>query len=210
MANNKLIDAIDSLLPQTQCGLCGYKGCRPYAEAIVLKGERIDHCLPGGIKTLRLVAKLINQNPQIYEKEMASKAKPLGRAIIRESECIGCTKCIQVCPVDAIIGSSKRMHTILAEECTGCELCLEPCPVDCIDIIRIEVGSDNEQQEKSNHWRERYLRKQKRLPATAPLKKNDIASSQEASLILRKNLIQEAIARTLAKKGKKNECNENT
>ena len=128
-----LVDQIDSVLPQTQCGQCGYPGCKPYAEAIA-NGDDINKCPPGGESTIKQLADL-----------MGVDAKPLDSAhgeedvkkvaFIREDECIGCTKCIQACPVDAIMGASKVMHTVIIDECTGCDLCVEPCPVDCIDMI---------------------------------------------------------------------------
>ncbi|MCE9680999.1 electron transport complex subunit RsxB [Halomonas alkalisoli] len=126
----KLIDAIDALLPQTQCGKCGHPGCRPYAEAIVA-GEPINRCPPGGDATVARLAELTGREPTPLEEP----PQPPLVALIREAECIGCTKCIQACPVDAILGASKRMHTVIAAECTGCELCVAPCPVDCIDLL---------------------------------------------------------------------------
>ncbi|MFT6528788.1 MAG: electron transport complex protein RnfB [Psychrosphaera sp.] len=128
-----LVEQIDNLLPQTQCGQCGYPGCKPYAEAIA-NGDDINKCPPGGEATIKQLADL-----------MGVDAKPLDSAhgeedvkkvaFIREDECIGCTKCIQACPVDAIMGASKVMHTVIIDECTGCDLCVEPCPVDCIDMV---------------------------------------------------------------------------
>lgn len=128
-----LVDRINNILPQTQCGRCGHPGCRPYARAIAT-GEAINRCPPGGDTTIRRLALLLNEarvplDPAHGELETAKVA------VIREAECIGCTKCIVACPVDAIIGAPKRMHTIIESECTGCDLCIEPCPVDCIDLI---------------------------------------------------------------------------
>ncbi|MBB3183218.1 electron transport complex protein RnfB [Halomonas fontilapidosi] len=125
-----LIEAIDAELPQTQCGKCGQPGCRPYAEAIV-DGEAINRCPPGGDATVTRLAALTRRDVIALEQPAQS---PLV-AWIREAECIGCTKCIQACPVDAILGASKRMHTVIVDECTGCELCVAPCPVDCIDLL---------------------------------------------------------------------------
>ncbi|MBB3329229.1 electron transport complex protein RnfB [Halomonas campaniensis] len=130
MSRHERIEAIDALLPQTQCGKCGFDGCLPYAEAIA-DGEPINRCPPGGEPTLERLAALTGQ-PLVPLAEPAQS--PLA-AVIREAECIGCTKCIQACPVDAILGAAKRMHTVIADECTGCELCVAPCPVDCIDLV---------------------------------------------------------------------------
>ncbi|MFT6329715.1 MAG: electron transport complex protein RnfB [Bermanella sp.] len=137
-----LVDQIDAILPQTQCGQCGYPGCKPYAEAIA-NGDDINKCPPGGESTIKELSAL-----------MGVEAKPLDAAhgvedvkkvaFIREDECIGCTKCIQACPVDAILGAAKQMHTILIDECTGCDLCVDPCPVDCIDMVPVDVDS--------SHW----------------------------------------------------------
>ena len=130
---NRLTELVNQILPQTQCGKCGYVGCRPYAFAIT-QGEAINKCPPGGEATINWLADLLNQSPGPLNLEHGS-VKPYETAIIREAECIGCTKCIDVCPVDAIIGGPKLMHTVVQQECTGCELCMEPCPVDCIDMI---------------------------------------------------------------------------
>ena len=130
----KLVELIDTHLPQTQCGKCGYPGCRPYAEAIARNEADINQCPPGGVATIKILAKLLNRpfrplNPQ-YGVE-----RPPTVAFIDEQECIGCAKCLKACPVDAIIGAPKQMHTVIAEICTGCELCIEPCPVDCIHML---------------------------------------------------------------------------
>ena len=128
-------EAIDALLPQTQCGLCGYGGCLPYANAIVQEDAPLNLCPPGGCQTLQALGQLMHQDVSNLMADMRAKEKPLMLAIIREQECIGCTKCIQACPVDAIMGSAKQMHTVLNDYCTGCELCVPACPVDCIEMI---------------------------------------------------------------------------
>ncbi len=128
-----LAEQIDALLPQTQCGQCGFPGCRPYAEAMARGEADINRCPPGGQTTIIALADLLGREPIPLDAEVGEE-KPKMVAIIDESTCIGCTLCIQACPVDAILGGAKQMHTIIEAECTGCELCLEPCPVDCITM----------------------------------------------------------------------------
>ncbi len=128
-----IADQIDTLLPQTQCGQCGFAGCRPYAEAMATGEAEINRCPPGGEATMIALAELLGRDPVPLEDEAAAE-KPKSVAYIVEDECIGCTLCIQACPVDAIMGAAKQMHTVITEECTGCELCLPPCPVECIHM----------------------------------------------------------------------------
>jgi Na+-translocating ferredoxin:NAD+ oxidoreductase subunit B len=135
---NPIVEQIDTILPQTQCGQCGYPGCRPYAEAIV-NGDTINKCPPGGQATINALAALLDIEAPTLNEEHGTESDVKKVAFIREDECIGCTKCIQACPVDAILGAAKQMHTVIASECTGCDLCVEPCPVDCIDMIPVET-----------------------------------------------------------------------
>jgi len=128
-----LVNRINRALPQTQCGQCGHSGCLPYARSISL-GEASNKCPPGGIETIQELAELLNE-PVRGLDPAHGQFRDFSVAVIREDECIGCTKCIQACPVDAILGGPKLMHTVIASECTGCDLCVEPCPVDCIDMI---------------------------------------------------------------------------
>lgn len=127
---------IDALLPQTQCGQCGHPGCRPYAEAIAA-GEPINHCVPGGQATIDKLATLLHRPTLLLDPEYGIESDSKKVAFIREDECIGCTKCIQACPVDAILGAAQKMHTVISSECTGCDLCVAPCPVDCIEMIPV-------------------------------------------------------------------------
>lgn len=130
-----IVDQINDILPQTQCGQCGYPGCKPYAEAIA-NGDEINKCPPGGEAGVKALADLLGREVIPLDEERGEE-KPPRVAYIREDECIGCTKCIQACPVDAILGAPKLMHTVIIDECTGCDLCVEPCPVDCIDMLEI-------------------------------------------------------------------------
>lgn len=152
------IAAIDALLPQTQCGKCGHPGCRPYAEGMAA-GEAINKCPPGGQLTVQALARLLQRPAQPLEQTEV----PPQIAFIREAECIGCTKCIQACPVDAIVGAAKLMHTVIRDECTGCELCVAPCPVDCIDIRPLNPCEASAQRERADQFRRRYEARQARL-----------------------------------------------
>ncbi len=133
-----IVEQIDSLLPQTQCGQCSYPGCRPYAQAIA-NGDAINKCPPGGQGTINAIADLLDVDAPELDEEHGEETELKTVAYIREDECIGCTKCIQACPMDAILGAAKQMHTVIGDECTGCDLCVEPCPVDCIDMLPIET-----------------------------------------------------------------------
>lgn len=169
-----LISRIDALLPQTQCGKCGHPGCKPYAEGIA-SGEAINKCPPGGDETIAALAHLLNVNVIALDTERGNA--PPQVAFIREAECIGCTKCIQACPVDAIVGAAKLMHTVIVDECTGCDLCVAPCPVDCIDMLPLPLATvvpivgglaanDAQRAErtaKRNHARQRFEARNARL-----------------------------------------------
>lgn len=126
-----MIDQINAILPQTQCGKCGFKGCLPYAEAIASGASDINQCPPGGEEGIQALADFLGVMPKPLNEQFG-RHKPKSVAFIIEESCIGCVKCIQACPVDAIAGAAKLMHTVIASECTGCELCIAPCPVDCI------------------------------------------------------------------------------
>lgn len=130
----RLIECIDDLLPQTQCGRCTFKGCRPYATAVARGEADINQCPPGGDATAAALANLLGREPKRVDPKFGSMPSQAAVAWIDEPACIGCTKCIQACPVDAIVGASKFMHTVIAAQCTGCELCIPPCPVDCIEM----------------------------------------------------------------------------
>lgn len=158
--NQTLIQRIDALLPQTQCGKCGHPGCKPYAEGIA-QGEAINKCPPGGTATIIALADLLHVQP--LPLDAPNGPVPPQIAFIREAECIGCTKCIQACPVDAIVGAAKQMHTVISDECTGCELCVAPCPVDCIDILPLAEPAAGAQRQRANQFRERFEFRNARL-----------------------------------------------
>ncbi|MDR3477759.1 MAG: RnfABCDGE type electron transport complex subunit B [Gammaproteobacteria bacterium] len=195
-------ETIDTILPQTQCGLCGYGGCMPYANALVRENAAINLCPPGGVKGLKAIADLLQEDATPFIAEMEKNAKPKLLAIIREAECIGCTKCIQACPVDAILGSAKNMHTIIADECTGCELCVAPCPVDCIDMIAIPDVSLNEEKQKADIARKRFQARSTRLEHEEkdPVLKVRSITRKNDSAEDKKSYIQEAILRAKMKK----------
>src|SRR2546427_3075008 len=136
-AATTLVERIDALLPQTQCRRCGYDGCRPYAHAIAQGAAAINRCLPGGEETVVALSALLRV-PMLPLDPVCGESGPLVVARIDETACIGCTLCIAACPVDAIVGAAKLMHTVLAERCTGCELCVPPCPVDCITLAPVD------------------------------------------------------------------------
>ena len=134
--NDPVVETINTLLPQTQCAQCGYPGCKPYANAIAHQDEAINRCPPGGQTTIQALAKLLGRDVVDLDSAVGEE-KPDQIAVIDENRCIGCKLCIQACPVDAILGTAKRMHTVINDECTGCELCVPPCPVDCIELITV-------------------------------------------------------------------------
>jgi electron transport complex protein RnfB len=137
---NQLIEKIDAILPQTQCRQCGYQGCKPYAAAIANGEAYINQCPPGGEAGIRALAYLTGIQYQPLNTQHG-EYKPKALAVIDETVCIGCTLCLQACPVDAILGANKHMHTVIAAECTGCELCIAPCPVDCISMVPVKETS---------------------------------------------------------------------
>lgn len=185
------VDAIDAVLPQTQCGECSYAGCLPYAQALAEGRAQIDRCPPGGVETVRALGDLLNINPAPYVSAAQEKKRQPSTALIREAECIGCTKCIQACPVDAIIGTGKRMHTVLGDECTGCGLCVEPCPVDCIDLVplsepqydkdkaRLRFQAREIRKLREEHEHQQAYRSKKKLAPLSMGKQHDHRAKQD-------------------------------
>jgi electron transport complex protein RnfB len=180
-----LADQIEDLLPQTQCTKCGYAGCRPYAEAVADGEAHYNQCPPGGVQGIARLATLLGK-PVIPLNPVNGVEKPRTVAVIDESICIGCTLCIQACPVDAIVGAGKQMHTIVAELCTGCDLCVPPCPVDCIDMIEVtpgRTGWDAWSQEQADAARDRHAFRQFRLKREK--EENDARLAAKAAAKLR-------------------------
>ncbi len=134
------LEKLNALLPQTQCAQCGYPGCRPYAEAILSGEADINQCPPGGDATVTAIAKLLGKSAAAVNPAYGTY-QPGRTAVIDESACIGCTLCIDACPVDAIIGAHRYTHTVIRSECTGCELCITPCPVNCIDMVALNTAA---------------------------------------------------------------------
>lgn len=184
-----LTTQIDAILPQTQCTQCGYPDCKAYAKAIAV-GELHNQCPPGGDKVIADLAKLLGRDIMPLNPQNGIH-KPKERAVIREDECIGCVKCAKVCPVDAIIGTGKMMHTVLAHDCTGCELCVPACPVDCIDMV---VAKDSTYY--SDDWREAHQHREARL-----LKQEQQEKVQyQAKVADTQSILAQALARAKAKK----------
>ena len=201
-----LADRIDDLLPQTQCTRCGYDGCRPYAQAVADGRAEINRCPPGGEAGIRALAELL-QRPELPLAPECGEHQPLALAVIDEAHCIGCTLCIQACPVDAIVGANKCMHTVLPDLCTGCELCLPPCPVDC---IRMEPAPYAWTPEHAVQARLRHQKRQDRLarlhPERAGLAARNLANKASLSRAAqldehgKQAIIADALARARARR----------
>lgn len=207
-----LADAIDALLPQTQCTKCGYAGCRPYAEAIAAGQAQIDRCPPGGAAGIEKLAKLLGR-PVIPLNPANGVQRPLRVAVIDEQLCIGCTLCIQACPVDAIVGAAKRMHTVVAQWCTGCDLCVPPCPMDCIAMVEVSpprswTQADADAARARYHARKSRLARERlehdeRLAANALAKIEALDARDDLSreqIEQKKAIVQAAIERARARR----------
>ncbi|NBX85301.1 MAG: RnfABCDGE type electron transport complex subunit B [Gammaproteobacteria bacterium] len=192
-----LVQEIDALLPQTQCGACGYAGCRPYAQALASQQADINLCPPGGVKTLKALGQLLKKDWRCFVVEMEKQERLPQLAKIDEKMCIGCTKCIKACPVDAIIGASKHMHHIIEHECTGCGLCVEPCPMDCIEMVTLDAP-----QYHPDVARERYESKLKRLDEEQRLQQVERLKNQQphGTADSKIDYIQQALHRVKQKK----------
>jgi electron transport complex protein RnfB len=206
-ADDALTLAIDALLPQTQCGQCGFSGCLPYARALAAGQAAVNRCPPGGDDGIAALAQRLGREPIALDPACGTH-RPLHVARIDESRCIGCTLCIQACPVDAIVGAVKRMHTVVAEECTGCDLCLPPCPMDCIEMVPVQPARawtrrDADRARARMHLRDARLRREQadndaRLTAKALHKLDDLQARgdlAQAEIARRKSIIEAALAR---------------
>jgi len=160
-----LADRIDALLPQTQCTQCGYDGCRPYAEALARGEADVNRCPPGGEDGMRALADFLGVERKAIAPECGEPVTKPEVALIDEETCIGCTRCIQACTVDAIMGGPKSMHTVIAAECTGCGLCLPPCPVDCIEMV--PSADPTPLRQRAEQFRARYEARNARLAREA-------------------------------------------
>jgi electron transport complex protein RnfB len=194
-----LATRIDALLPQTQCTRCGYPACLAYAQAIAGGEADINQCPPGGAAGIELIAELLGRPAKPLNPSNGVE-KPAELALIDEEVCIGCTKCIQACPVDAIVGASKLMHTVLVDECTGCELCIPPCPVDCITMV--PARDDRPALQQAPHFRLRYDTRNARLARDAGERAAELTSAKSAidKGAAGTNAVQAAILRARAKK----------
>jgi electron transport complex protein RnfB len=194
-----LADRIDAILPQTQCEQCGYHGCRPYAEAIARGEAGINQCPPGGTAGIAQLALLLNRPVEPLNPDHGVE-KPRTLARIVEADCIGCTKCIQACPVDAIVGASKMMHTVIADDCTGCELCVPACPVDCIVLLPMPAAQIDAAH--ANAAREHFQRREARLERLRQQRDAELAAHKAAvgERAVQGNPVLEALARAKAKK----------
>ena len=200
LASDLLADRIDALLPQTQCTGCGFPTCKAYAQAIADDAADIDQCPPGGSEGIEALARLLGRSVKPLNPANGIEAPPLV-AVIDEEICIGCTKCIQACPVDAIVGAAKRMHTIVAAECTGCELCLAPCPVDCIALVPIADYplSRSEVLARAAQARSRFDARAARLARDRVARESRKATKPRSAAPISRNAVLEAIARGKAR-----------
>ncbi len=214
-----LVDGIDSLLPQHQCGRCGYGGCRPYAEAVANGTAKINRCPPGGTLVIEDLSRMLGREALPLDPE-AGVIQPATVAQIDPASCIGCTKCLPVCPVDAIVGAPKRLHDIIDAACSGCGLCIEPCPVDCISLVPVESDAEagdrldpirerselmrRRLRQQATELRARYRRHQARLAETRRRKGRELDAADGRDLDERKQKIVAAVARVRARRSSSN------
>lgn len=201
-----LVDRIDAVLPQTQCTKCGYDGCRPYAQAIAKDNEAINRCPPGGDDGIRLLSALTGLAALPLDPSCGTH-QALTVAVIDEAHCIGCTLCIQACPVDAIVGANKLMHTVIPDRCTGCDLCVPPCPVDCIAMVPAEREWDaaaaalarTHHQQRQQRLAERH-HESSGLAARTLANKAPVTRAASDDAQTRQQVIADALARARARR----------
>ncbi|NUR22371.1 RnfABCDGE type electron transport complex subunit B [Frateuria sp.] len=200
-AGSALADRLDALLPQTQCGQCGFHGCRPYAEAMARSEAPVNRCPPGGEAGIARLAALLD-TPVLPLDLAHGVEKPRTLARIVEADCIGCTKCIQACPVDAIVGAAKLMHTVMPDQCTGCELCVPACPVDCIELIPMPPAQI-ESPVHADAARAHFQRREARLARERVERDAELAARKAAvdTPATPQNPVLAALARARAKQG---------
>jgi electron transport complex protein RnfB len=198
-----LIANLDAALPQTQCTRCGYPRCRDYAAAMVADTADLNRCPPGGDPTIRMLSTLLGRSGKPLDPACGTH-EPRTRAVIDEAVCIGCRKCLDVCPVDAIVGARKRMHTVIAAECNGCGLCLPPCPVDCIALIPESVQADPDSpwpeytRTETGRWRLRTAARLARMASKKAIRSRAVKTSTERERI--RHEISAAVARVRARR----------
>jgi len=193
-ATTALVDRVDAVLPQTQCTQCGYDGCRPYAQALVDGQTTINRCPPGGQGGVVALADVLAQDVVALDLTRGHP-QPLRVAVIDESHCIGCTLCMVACPVDAIVGANKRMHTVLSDLCTGCDLCIAPCPVDCIEMVPAQRAwtADDAHHARVRHQRRNQRIRQEKAALATPVAPPEAEPVKQA-------LIHDALARARARR----------
>lgn len=198
-----LADRIDALLPQTQCEQCGFHGCRPYAEAIARGEAPINRCPPGGAAGIARLAQLLDVPVLPLDPERGME-RPRMLARIIEADCIGCTKCIQACPVDAIVGSAKLMHTVVVDDCTGCELCVPACPVDCI-VLEPMPPAQAQSTAHADAARTHFQRREARLAREQAQREAELAARKaQVATVTQGNPVLAALARARARQEKGN------
>jgi len=200
-STESLVVRIDAMLPQTQCTKCDYPGCEPYARAVATGAAEINQCPPGGDALIRRLADLLARNHVPLDPARGvERARHVAR--IDEPRCIGCTLCIQACPVDAIVGAARQMHTVIVELCTGCDLCVPPCPVDCIEMVPATGTEALWTRAQMDAARERFARRNRRL-ARSRSERKEMRASRTAGMLTsaqKRETIRTAVDRVRARR----------